>query len=167
MLGSKIHDPENAESELGSIEGLGLLEYETVFKPIKTTTLSEGVERIFGSRVKGYEIHMGEAHISSVEGAFIDLKIRNGNSYHGTDGIVNENRSVFGTYMHGIFDSKEFTTSFINHIRSKKGLKAKEYEEVLDYWEFKEQQYDKLAEIVRNSLDMKKIYEILEDGIND
>jgi adenosylcobyric acid synthase len=167
ILGSKIHDPEHAESDMESIEGLGLLDYETVFRPIKTTTLSEGVERIFGSKVKGYEIHMGEAQVRNEESAFIDLNIRNGKAYQGIDGIVNKKKSVFGTYMHGIFDSKEFTASFINHIRQRKGLEVKKYENVPDYWECKEQQYDKLAEVVRNSLDMKKVYEILEEGIHD
>lgn len=167
ILGNKIHDPQKSESELLSIEALGLLDYETVFNPTKTTTLSEGVERSFGTKVKGYEIHMGEAVVHSEEKAFIDFNIRNGKEYRGTDGIVNEEQSVFGTYLHGIFDSKEFTASFINHIRQKKGLEAKKYEEVPDYWTFKEQQYDKLADIVRNSLDMKKIYQILEEGVYD
>jgi adenosylcobyric acid synthase len=167
ILGTAIHDPEKAESDMESIRGLGLLSYETVFKPTKTTTLSEGVERIFGSRVKGYEIHMGEALATSEKNAFIDLNIRNGKAYQGMDGIVNEEQSVFGTYLHGIFDSKDFTASFINQVRQRKGLEARIYEEVPNYWEFKEQQYDKLAEVVRNSVDMKRLYEILEEGIYD
>lgn len=166
ILGSRIHDPLRAESELEWVEGLGLLNYETVFKAEKTTTLSEGMDRVFGCKVKGYEIHMGEAVIKNNEKPFIDLNIRNGKPYKGTDGIVNESHTVFGTYMHGIFDSKDFTASFINLLRQRKGLKSINFE-VPDYWEFKEQQYDKLAEVVRSSLNMKKIYEILEAGVDD
>ena len=163
ILGNTIHDPLKAESELESIEALGLLDCETVFKAEKTTTLSEGVEKVFGCKVKGYEIHMGEALVKNNERCFIDLNIRNGKSYEGTDGIVNESCTVFGTYMHGIFDSKDFTGNFINLLRQRKGLDPISFEGV-DYWEFKEQQYDKLAEVVRGNLDMNKIYEILEEG---
>lgn len=163
ILGNKIHDPLKVESQLESIEGLGLLDCETIFKESKTTTLSEGTEKVFGCKVKGYEIHMGEALVENKEKNFIDLNIRNGKSYEGTDGIVNESCTVFGTYMHGIFDSKDFTGNFINLLRQRKGLEPISFD-LEDYWEFKEKQYDKLAEVVRGSLDMKKIYEILEEG---
>lgn len=163
ILGNKIVDPLKAESEHESIEGLGLLDCETIFKDEKTTTLSEGVEKLFGSKVKGYEIHMGETLVKNKEKSFIDMNIRNGKPYEGSDGIVNESGTVFGTYMHGIFDSKDFTGKFINLLRQRKGLEPISFD-VADYWAFKEQQYDKLAEVVRGSLDMKKIYEILEEG---
>jgi len=167
ILGSRILDPERAESDMDSIEGLGLLDCETVFKPVKTTTLSEGIEGVFGCKVKGYEIHMGEAFVNSGVRSFIDLNIRNGKPHSGKDGVVNEDLTVFGTYFHGIFDSKDFTTSFLNHVRQRKGLEKRNYDAVPDYWNFKEQQYDELAEIVRGSLNMKKVYEILEEGIHD
>ena len=163
ILGNRIHDPLKAESELECIEALGLLDCETVFKTEKITTLSEGVDQVFGCKVKGYEIHMGEALVSNNEKSFIDMNMRNGKEYKGTDGFVNESGTVFGTYIHGIFDSKDFTGSFVNLLRQRKGLEPVSFE-VPDYWEFKEQQYDKLADVVRNSLDMKKIYKILEEG---
>lgn len=167
ILGSKILDPEKAESDLESIDGLKLLQQETLFKPEKTTTLSEGIESFFGTAVKGYEIHMGET--TSYEGSrsFIDIKQRNGKAYEGVDGSINEDGSVFGTYLHGIFDSKAFTSSFINLLRNRKGLETKDYSGIADYWDFKEQQYDKLAEVVRGSLDMERIYSILEEGMDD
>lgn len=165
ILGNTIHDPLKVESQLEHIEGLGLLDCETIFKADKTTTLSEGVEKVFGCKVKGYEIHMGEALVKNKEKNFIDLNSRNGKPYEGTDGVVNESCTVFGTYMHGIFDSKDFTGNFINLLRQRKGLETISFD-VADYWEFKEQQYDKLAEVVRGSLNMKKIYEILEEGID-
>ena len=166
ILGNRIHDPLKTESDQESIEGLGLLDSETVFKSEKITTLSEGVEKVFGCKVKGYEIHMGEALVKNNEKSFIDLNMRNGKPFKGTDGILNEDSTVFGTYMHGIFDSKDFAGNFINLLRQRKGLEPISFD-VQDYWEFKEQQYDKLAEVVRGSLDMNRIYEIMEEGIDD
>jgi adenosylcobyric acid synthase len=165
MLGTRLYDPLKSESELEAIRGLGLLDCETVFRPHKTTTLSEGRERLFGSRVKGYEIHMGEAVKIGRGQPFVDIETRNGQPYSGADGMMNEAGTVFGTYMHGIFDSKEFTEKFINMLRTRKGLPERSYE-VPEYWQFKEQQYDKLAEVVRESLDMERIYQILEEGIH-
>jgi adenosylcobyric acid synthase len=166
ILGNRILDPMKTESEFESVDGLGLLEYETVFRPVKTTTLSEGVERVFGCRVKGYEIHMGEAIVSNTENSFVYIQTRNGKEYKGIDGMINGDRTVFGTYLHGIFDSRDFTSSFINFVRQRKGLKLESFDEVEDYWSFKEQQYDKLADVVRSSLDMKRLYEILEAGVD-
>jgi adenosylcobyric acid synthase len=79
------------------------------------------------------------------------------------DALSNEDGSVLGSYLHGIFDTDGFAEAMIRKLMAEKGM---------DYgnWSFdlaahKEQEYDKLADLVRNSFDMKKIYEILEEGI--
>ncbi|HQJ38326.1 MAG TPA: cobyric acid synthase CobQ, partial [Bacillota bacterium] len=89
-----------------------------------------------------------------------------GKGVFGRDGMINKDLTVFGTYIHGIFDSSEFTRSFLNFIRRRKGLVPLE-NLAPDYWVYKEGQYDKLAEIVRSNLDMDKFYEILKAGIED
>lgn len=165
MLGQRIYDPERTESDLESIEGLGLLECETVFRQEKTTTLTAGRDKLFGLSIKGYEIHMGETLAISKYKPFADTFSQNGTALESIDGMINDNNTVFGTYLHGIFDNKAYTESFLNMVRQRKGLPPVEYD-VQDYWEFKEQQYDKLAEVVRGSLDMEKIYRIIEAGID-
>ena len=80
-----------------------------------------------------------------------------------SSGIGNEGRTVFGTCTHGIFDSSEFTRSFLNMARERKGL-APLANKVPDYWDYKEDRYNELAGIIRKSLDMKKLYDILEVG---
>ena len=75
----------------------------------------------------------------------------------GTDGTVKSN--VVGTYVHGIFDSAEFTRGLLNNVREIKGLPPLENKKTFS--ENKEIEFDKLAEIVRNNIDMKKIYNIL------
>ena len=37
-----------------------------------------------------------------------------------------------------------------------------EQEKVFSFYEFKEKEYDKLAELLRKNLDIEKIYEIME-----
>ena len=72
--------------------------------------------------------------------------------------MVREN--VIGTYVHGIFDNFEFTNSFLNKIRQNKGL---EYvDNKFSYSEYKDREYDKLAKVLRENIDIEKIYEIIE-----
>jgi adenosylcobyric acid synthase len=163
MLGREIRDPMKVESDKESIPGLGMLQTVTEFKPDKFTTVTEGTDNIFYAKIRGYEIHMGITFTSEKEKPFISIDSRNGRKEKAQDGAVNSDMSVFGTYIHGIMDSSEFTRSFLNMVRKRKGLELiNEVPE--DYWNYKEKQYDKLAEIVRENIDMEKIYDILESG---
>ncbi|MDP4183132.1 MAG: cobyric acid synthase CobQ, partial [Bacillota bacterium] len=76
-------------------------------------------------------------------------------------GVMNEAGNVFGTYIHGIFDNMEFTSGLINNLRNKKGLEKLEHDKNMSFGVYKEQQYDKLADMIRANLDMEKIYEIV------
>ncbi len=163
IMGREILDSLKAESENEYSQGLGLLDTVTEFKQSKFTILSKGKENIFGTEVRGYEIHMGETLNTGEGEPFIKIHERGGKEVSAQDGMVNINHTVFGTYIHGIFDSAEFTRSFLNMVREKKGLKPL-INNAPDYWDYKEEQYDKLADIVRSNIDMDKLYAILEAG---
>ena len=77
-------------------------------------------------------------------------------------GTVFEN--ICGTYVHGIFDKEESALALIRAVGEKKGIDVSQMEGV-DFASFKETQYDILAAELRKHLDMKKIYQILEEGI--
>jgi adenosylcobyric acid synthase len=165
MLGNEIKDSIGAESENEHSEGLGLIDAVTEFRKNKFTTISVGRDNVFNTEIRGYEIHMGETRINASGEAFASINKRGGENVSGHDGMVNEGRTVFGTYIHGVFDSAGFTRSFLNLVRERKGLQPLE-NSAPDYWDYKEGQYDKLADIVRSSLDMEKLYGILENGID-
>lgn len=110
-----------------------------------------------GKEVTGYEIHMGVSE--NLGGCQELVRLEDGR----IDALANEEGTVLGSYLHGLFDTDDFAESMIRELMRSKGL---------DYgsWHFdlavhKEQEYDKLADLVRSSFDMKKIYEILEAGI--
>jgi adenosylcobyric acid synthase len=165
MLGKEILDSLRAESENEHSEGLGLLDTVTEFRKNKFTTLSKGKDSIFNTEVRGYEIHMGETLKAGAGHSFITVGERGGEAVSAQDGVVNEDRTVFGTYIHGIFDSSQFARSFLNLARERKGL-APLPNTAPDYWVYKEGQYDRLAGIVRDNLDMEKLYSILEAGVD-
>lgn len=156
MMGKEIIDKENIESHVEMTDGLGLLDIKTVFIPEKTTTLSYGTERMFQLKVEGYEIHMGQEIRGKVK-PFLKTN-------QGTDGAMTEDQRAIGTYFHGIFDNGAFTRNYLNYIRKEKGhnpLKGP----IIQYREYKEEQYNKLADLVRSHVDMEKIYEIVRKGI--
>ena len=66
--------------------------------------------------------------------------------------------TVFGTYFHGLFDNGDFTYALLSHIAEKKGIALSE---VSDIKEYREKEYDKLADLIRNNIDMKEIYRII------
>lgn len=170
MLGETLSDPHGVENG-GSMKGMGLLPMETVFAEKKTRTRVHGhfgqLSGVFaplsGAEIEGYEIHMGESILK--ENAGTATKITDSVS-----GIKKEEGAfagnVCGTYIHGVFDKEESAEAIIRVIGEKKGIDVENMTGV-DFAAFKEQQYDILAAELRKHLDMKKIYEILENGITE
>ena len=155
MMGQRIEDPHGIEGPLKAVEGLGLLPQYTVITPEKTTLqrtfrFLDGAER----GCKGYEIHMGETHL--MEGAEPHpLAFWENDSEEGY--LLNER--CWGTYLHGILDNSEvldFLESGLNENRADKSHS-------FSYEMFKEEQYNKLADLVREHIDMDKVYRILSE----
>lgn len=170
MLGETLSDPHGVENG-GSMKGMGLLPMETVFAEKKTRTRVQGhfeeLSGVFaplsGAEVEGYEIHMGESILKENAGTVTRI----------TDSVSGEKKeegafsgNVCGTYIHGIFDKEASAEAMIRVIGEKKGIDVENMTGV-DFAAFKEQQYDILAAELRKHLDMKKIYEILENGITE
>ena len=149
------------------MEGIGLLPGGTVFAREKTRTRVKGefltVEGIFsalrGRPLEGYEIHMGKT--GGGEAGSLAVIERVGDKPK-EDGMNLGN--VYGTYVHGIFDGEGIAETILEALLREKGMGTDEME-TIDVAAYKEMQYSKLAAGIRESLDMKKIYEILERGV--
>lgn len=172
MLGHKICDPEGVEGKISEAYGLGLLNRNTIFKGEKTTTQVEGsfrgnlpgiLKACEGIKVKGYEIHMGISEKTGACEELLTIEKRLGEKVSDLEGSCNEEGTVFGTYLHGIFDEGPFARCLLNAIREKKGLPALE-SGITSFEAFKQGEYDKLAKVVRENLDMDAIYKILEES---
>lgn len=172
MLGERLSDPEGVEAG-GEIRGMGLLPMETVFAGQKTRTRVEGTfqsrEGIFGNLagagLEGYEIHMGVTLLKDGCQSLTELESRSGETVEKkADGAFMG--QVYGTYVHGIFDKEQVAKGIVMALGKKKGIDMSQACGV-DFTAFKETQYDLLAEELRKHLDMKKIYEILEEGLTE
>ncbi|MGH4051732.1 MAG: cobyric acid synthase [Clostridium sp.] len=156
MLGSAILDPNEVETSLKYIEGMKLLDIITQFEDEKVTTRIEA--KFNNNSIYGYEIHMGVSTYGKDTEPLFTMCTKNGESVDYPDGAINKQGNIMGTYIHGIFDGIPFREMILNKIREEKGLCLKEAK---TYESLREKELDKLALIVRNNIDMKKIYKII------
>ncbi|WP_099467978.1 cobyric acid synthase [Konateibacter massiliensis] len=176
MLGEELSDPYAVEAG-GDLKGMGLLPMKTIFKEQKTRTQVEGsfeeiqgtLDLLSGISLKGYEIHMGATTaLNDKVKPLTKIKEVNTNRHehferYKWEGAYQNN--IYGSYLHGIFDEEDVTRKLILSLGAKLGLKEEDIKAV-NFSEYKEKQYDRLADYVRESLDMKQVYEILEKGLD-
>lgn len=114
-----------------------------------------------GKKVKGYEIYMGIIKWGN-DVRSLDLIIKKfDKEVNYIEGSVNKEGNVIGIYFYGIFDEISFIRVILNNIRKKKGLG--ELESKVNFFnEFKDKEYDKLVDFLREYLDIEKIYEIMK-----
>jgi adenosylcobyric acid synthase len=143
MLGRRVSDPHGTE-EGGVESGLDLLPVETELERNKVTVQSKG-RSFLGPDVSGYEIHMGRTEYLKHVAAFITKE-------DGTkDGALLGR--VAGTYFHGLFDSADFTVEFLSAVAESRKL---DWRPVASR-RSKDQEYDRLAAVVSEHLDITGI----------
>ncbi len=149
MMGTEIRDPFHVEGDVESIPGLGILPVTTTLTEEKITEQCNFTYQNIQKKGKGYEIHMGETvfndntkstHLCSISGK-------------NNDGCLVNNKT-WGTYIHGIFDNIHVIKDIVE---STGGDILPDF----DVDVFKEEQYNKLADLVRENTDMDKFYELI------
>jgi adenosylcobyric acid synthase len=159
MLGRSIEDPHGVEGNKPVVDGMGLLDITTLLERTKVTAQAEAVvERLpfsasyngSGDVLKGYEIHMGR---TAGETGLFTLRRFPGSGETVPDG--SRKGSVWGTYLHGIFDHDRFRRELINALRRSRGLP--EVDSVTDYARERESALDRWASVLKDHLDMKFI----------
>jgi len=140
MMGTEVRDPLHIESDVAIMPGLGILPVKTILEEEKVTVQREFLFKEYVEMCSGYEIHMGitiSDHSDSV------LKLENGDQ----GCLLNEN--CWGTYMHGILDNQLVIDDLLGGYSS---------DEKISYQDFKEENYNKLADLLRANLDIDQIY---------
>ena len=147
MLGNIISDPGGME-ENGMARGMGFINIDTVFNGEKKTVQVSGhfgrVNGIFtglsGMEYKGYEIHMG--HTEGKRQQCID--------------ISGSSSNIYGSYIHGLFDNGDIAYTMVKALAERKNADISGIKK-FNYMEYKEQQYDLLADTIRDNVDMDSI----------
>jgi len=112
MLGQTIADPNGLEGPAGSIEGLKLLDTNTVLAASKTLSPVAGQASQELGPITGYEMHMGRTAGAGTENPFTTI---DGRPY----GAISENGKIYGCYLHGLFTADGFRHKFLNRLRKR------------------------------------------------
>lgn len=152
ILGQMIADPEGIEGQAGRYQGLGLLPIKTVItgqKIARQRQVSSNYPQM-GLPVIGFEIHQGRSRI--------EIPATDSQNFHtlfddANLGLVDNCLSVWGTYLHGIFDNGPWRRAWLNRLRQQRGLKSLPTG-VANYREQREHILDSLATEVERHLDL-------------
>ncbi len=159
MLGERIEDPDGVE-EGGCMRGMELLREHTILLPEKKRCQTKGMigsvpgilQKLSGRSFRGYEIHMGRTRQTGED------RTEAAEQTVSTDG-----RNVYGSYVHGLFDEGDTAGALVQILAERKGISL-ETGGFEDYRVYKEKQYDRLADEMRNALHMEEIYGILREA---
>ncbi len=160
VLGKQIRDPRGIESPERELAGLGLLDVVTSFARKKVLIQVTGTHRESGAPVEGYQVHMGRTRVGNGVLPLLDVQKPDG-SRQWTEGAVYPDGRVFGTYVHGLFDTPEFRRVFLNRLRARRGWAPREVQLgcSLDH------ALDELGNFVERHVDLRAIEGIVEKGV--
>lgn len=152
MMGMRVSDPAGIEGSVAALPGLGLLPVETEISDSKTTRQVEFRFLDDGRICRGYEIHMGR---TSTPRPFITFDDGS------REGCMADER-CFGSYLHGILDNAAVIDHLLKPYLSGES-KGEDSREGFDAQAFRENQYDLLAEWLREYIDIPRLYKIMEE----
>ena len=170
MLGRELRDPHHTESDLEFVPGLSLLNFTTVLEREKVTRqatarlaepecLAVNVGEHYDPLFNGYEIHLGETLLGNGTQPLFRLQRLGDEAVH-HDGAISADARVFGTYLHGLFDSAEGLQLLLGYWREVCG-KEPSTAVGIDPLVERERRYDALADHYRSNLKMDVIYRAL------
>ncbi|MFA5156403.1 MAG: cobyric acid synthase [Candidatus Omnitrophota bacterium] len=160
MLGRLISDKHSIESSRKKIAGLKLLPVQTRLMAKKELSRVRARALFSGIELLGYEIHHGVTTVPKSCKPLFEVFERSGRKVKYFDGACSNNGRIFGTYIHGLFDAPGFRREFLNRARLMKGWPALSCAADFN----PDAQIDKLAKLVRESIDISYLYKILNKG---
>jgi len=150
MLGRSVEDPDGVESAVPAATGLGLLPVRTVLQSEKTTR-----QRQFAfltgpaAACRGYEIHMGHTATDGPPQPLTTLDDGTPDGYYASP-------RCWGTYLHGILDNPAVIDSLLAPYSTRPAPAP------VDFATFKNEQYDRLAALIRTNVDLPQIYAAMQ-----
>lgn len=144
MLGQSIADPQAIEGDAGESEALGLLDLHTVLAPEKQLRQVTGQLSFDDAVISGYEIHAGVSTGNALQNPFAYIGTR-------SEGAISSDNQIIGSYLHGLFDHPQALLALLTWA----GL---EQPQPFDYNQVQEQQINRLADSIEQSVDLEKTF---------
>ena len=166
MLGIALHDPEQVESRLETVPGLGLLPVETVFAGEKATyqarariSASTGwMSQLNGASLEGYEIHMGRTELTS---AWLEILERNAQTVRLPDGAASPDGRIWGCYLHGLFANLPFRRAWLASLGWRDPVASLSTPSAYTTPPAAPSSFDRLADALEAALDMPLLEKII------
>jgi adenosylcobyric acid synthase len=161
MLGRQVHDPDGSEGGKEHCIGLDLLPMETLISREKITRQRQSLSLYpqSGLPVLGYELHQGITRLIRSSDQEI-LKDFHPIFEDDNLGIVNTSQSIWGCYLHGIFDNGSWRRSWLNVLRKRRGLPTLPTG-ISNYREQREVMLDSLAELIKEFVNLSPLIQYL------
>jgi len=147
MLGRKIDDPAGMEGPAGAVQGLGLLDVETVLSNEKRLEPVDGVTSD-GVRFAGYEMHIGTTKGRDCTRPF--ARISDGSP----EGAVSTTCQVMGTYIHGLFADDRQRSAWLSRLGA--GPARVAYDALI------EEILDRLAAHIDTHVDVDRLFSLAQ-----
>ncbi len=157
MLGQRIDDPLGVESDQSSMPGLALLDVATTFAATKERHRVAGSTIARGLPIAGYEIHMGTTERGRGVRPWLRL-VRQLDGVARLDGAIGPTGRVFGTYVHGLFDSLPFCKDLVDRLRSRRRLPPLDPARWDAHRETLADRHAALANFLRAHLDLEPVW---------
>jgi len=145
MLGNRISDPHGIEGQVREIDGLGLLDVETIMEPEKIVRNVAAHSMLYDAALEGYEIHIGRTHGPDTNRPFSKIDCHD-------DGAVSRDGRIMGTYLHGVFCADEFRRKLLRDLGIISTIK--------DYKINIEMALDELASDLEANIDIDKLFSL-------
>lgn len=165
IMGKMLADPEGIEGQEGRYKGLGLVPLKTVItaqKVARQRLVTSNFPQV-GLPVTGYELHQGRSHLVETEGTTFGITGFQSLFDDSNLGVVGSTQSIWGTYLHGIFDNGPWRRAWLNRLRQQRGLGSLPTG-IPNYREQREMMLDSLADVVESYLDLPKILALFEES---
>ncbi len=166
MLGTTLHDPQQIESRLETIPGLGLLPVETVFVQEKATyqararisAASGWMSALNGESIAGYEIHMGRTESAST---WLEILERSAQPVHQPDGASSPDGRIWGCYLHGLFANQQVRGAWLSSLGWRNGTAGEPVASASAMQATTQSSFDRLADALEAALDMSLLEKII------
>lgn len=153
ITGEWLADPLGMEGEPGGqAAGLGLLPVATEFLARKETHQAR-MRLVNGEAVRGYEIHTGDSRVREGAARFGEIVERSGRPVGIPDGAVTKDGSVWGSYLHGLFENDSFRHRWLRQLGWSGAVAATTA--------LREREYDRLADAVEEAVDWAAVESLI------
>ena len=161
MLGQVIHDPDNVESAVEKVPGLGFLPAETIFDKDKATyrsyatiTGAQGwLADVSNQTVSGYEIHMGRTRRGA---SWLNINRREAQQISVADGAISDDGRIWGCYLHGLFANQNLRRAWLSSL----GWRHDEVQSAVTT-SGHEAAFDRLADAIERSVNIDRLDSII------